>query len=175
MTVHVASPAGYELPTRVCEQVARVAANGASLALFTNPREAVRGADAVYTDVWTSMGQEDETAERRARSGLPGERRADGAAEPDAHLHALPAGAPRRGSVGVGRRAPGVGGVRSGREPAARAEGAAGDVVRVALARAPPRSRHNAGQFPVSCPALTIHGVPNWSMSMPKPFAQKVG
>jgi ornithine carbamoyltransferase len=44
MTVHVASPAGYELPTRVREQVARVAASGGSLKLFSNPREAVRGA-----------------------------------------------------------------------------------------------------------------------------------
>src|SRR5205823_4031058 len=41
-----------------------VARHGAHLRLFTDPEEAVNGADAVYTDVWTSMGQEAETAAR---------------------------------------------------------------------------------------------------------------
>jgi len=93
MTVHVASPAGYELPTRVREQVARVAANGGSLKLFSNPREAVRGASAIYTDVWTSMGQEDETAERlRAFKGFQVNDALMRAAEPDAiFMHCLPA------------------------------------------------------------------------------------
>jgi len=66
MTVRVASPLGYELPVGVREQAARIARDGGGLRLFTDPREAVRGADAVYTDVWTSMGQEDEHAERLA-------------------------------------------------------------------------------------------------------------
>jgi len=66
MCVHVASPLGYELPSRVQDQVRRVTRNGGSLQLFTDPRGAVRGADAVYTDVWTSMGQEDERVERLA-------------------------------------------------------------------------------------------------------------
>jgi ornithine carbamoyltransferase len=66
MRVHVASPLGYELPDRVQDQARRLARNGGRLQLFTDPREAVRGADAVYTDVWTSMGQEEERVERLA-------------------------------------------------------------------------------------------------------------
>jgi ornithine carbamoyltransferase len=63
--VHVASPAGYELPDRVLEEAASVARDGTSVRRFTDPLRAVAGADAVYTDVWASMGQEDEAAERR--------------------------------------------------------------------------------------------------------------
>ena len=65
VSVRVASPPGYELPAGVVEQAARAAPEGASIRAFTDPRDAVRGADAVYTDVWTSMGQEQETAVRR--------------------------------------------------------------------------------------------------------------
>jgi ornithine carbamoyltransferase len=64
--VRVASPAGYEVPEAVCREAARVARDGASLEVLSDPVEAVKGADAVYTDVWTSMGQEGETAHRRA-------------------------------------------------------------------------------------------------------------
>src|SRR5258705_2726762 len=62
---HVASPRGYELPAEVVDEVRRVARDGAELRLFSEPCEAVRGVDAVYTDVWTSMGQESETALRK--------------------------------------------------------------------------------------------------------------
>jgi ornithine carbamoyltransferase len=65
MNVRVASPKGYELPNQVVLDAARVAADGAELVQFTDPRKAVDGADAVYTDVWTSMGQEVEYAERK--------------------------------------------------------------------------------------------------------------
>jgi ornithine carbamoyltransferase len=41
-----------------------VATHGAQVRLFDNPRQAVDGVDAIYTDVWTSMGQEAETAAR---------------------------------------------------------------------------------------------------------------
>jgi ornithine carbamoyltransferase len=62
MELVVASPPGYELP----EPVVVAARNeGAVLELITDPYDAVRDADAVYTDVWTSMGQEDEAGERR--------------------------------------------------------------------------------------------------------------
>jgi ornithine carbamoyltransferase len=63
--VRVASPAGYELPKRVGLTAADVAANGGRLDVMNDPIAAVRGADAVYTDVWTSMGQESEAEGRR--------------------------------------------------------------------------------------------------------------
>jgi ornithine carbamoyltransferase len=65
VNIHIASPAGYELPDSVVQQASRVARHGAHIRLFRDPLEAVQGADAVYTDVWTSMGQESEAAHRR--------------------------------------------------------------------------------------------------------------
>jgi ornithine carbamoyltransferase len=62
-TVRIASPKGFELSASVQESIARCA-KGARLELTTDPAAAVRGADAVYTDVWTSMGQEAQGAER---------------------------------------------------------------------------------------------------------------
>jgi ornithine carbamoyltransferase len=68
-----ATPEGYEPDPRVVE-IAREA-NGA-VELTHDPREAARGADVLYTDVWTSMGQ-DEEKERRLRDlagfGIDGE------------------------------------------------------------------------------------------------------
>ena len=57
----VASPAGHE-PTDL--DLDRVLTSGGSVQVTDNPREAVEGADVVYTDVWTSMGQENEKSER---------------------------------------------------------------------------------------------------------------
>ena len=65
VSMRVATPKGYELPNDVVLAGARVAADGAELLQFTDPKKAVEGADAVYTDVWTSMGQEVEYAERK--------------------------------------------------------------------------------------------------------------
>ena len=62
---NIASPTGYELPSKVVEQAMAVARRGAQIRLFRDPAEALAGSDAVYTDVWTSMGQEDEAAERK--------------------------------------------------------------------------------------------------------------
>jgi ornithine carbamoyltransferase len=93
MTVHVASPAGHDLPSRVVDEAMRVARDGATVRVFGNPREAVAGADAVYTDVWTSMGQEDRAAER-APAFLPYQvnRELMAAAGPQAlFMHCLPA------------------------------------------------------------------------------------
>src|SRR5690606_26902873 len=60
--VHVATPKQYELPDEVVDQAAAVSQHGAGLTEFTDPKAAVRDVDAVYTDVWTSMGQEVEYA-----------------------------------------------------------------------------------------------------------------
>ena len=64
--VRVASPEGFELPAAVVSGLATIARSGASIELVRNPVAAVRNADAVYTDTWTSMGQEAEAARRRA-------------------------------------------------------------------------------------------------------------
>jgi ornithine carbamoyltransferase len=64
--VHLATPQGFELPSRVVEDAMRTARDGAVLRRFHDPREAVAHADAVYTDVWTSMGKEAEAATRSA-------------------------------------------------------------------------------------------------------------
>ena len=65
VTLHTASPAGYELPEHVIDAAARIARDGAEVRRFSDPRQAVVGVDAVYTDVWTSMGEEAEADERR--------------------------------------------------------------------------------------------------------------
>jgi ornithine carbamoyltransferase len=92
-TFHIASPQGYELASGVVEGAMRAAQHGARIRLFTDPVEAVKGADAVYTDVWTSMGQESESARRmRAFDGYqvtPQLMRS--AADHAAFLHCLPA------------------------------------------------------------------------------------
>jgi ornithine carbamoyltransferase len=63
-TVIVASPKGFELPQHVLTSVERVARFGGGVAVTNDPAAAVARASAVYTDVWTSMGQEGEAAAR---------------------------------------------------------------------------------------------------------------
>jgi ornithine carbamoyltransferase len=58
-----ATPEGYDPDPRSVE-IARAA--GGSVELVRDPREAAEGADVLYTDVWTSMGQEDERERRLA-------------------------------------------------------------------------------------------------------------
>ena len=65
INIHVASPDGYQLPEWAVQHAAFAARHGARLLLFSDAADAVSGVDAVYTDTWTSMGQEDEAAVRR--------------------------------------------------------------------------------------------------------------
>jgi ornithine carbamoyltransferase len=65
VNLHVASPDGYTLPHAVVQQATGAARHGARLRLFNDAADAVAGADAVYTDTWTSMGQEAEADARR--------------------------------------------------------------------------------------------------------------
>jgi ornithine carbamoyltransferase len=86
----VASPPGYELDEGVVDRVRNL---GGALELSSDPHEAVRDADAVYTDVWTSMGQEDEREVRQAAfAGFQVDAGLMAAAGPGAvFLHCLPA------------------------------------------------------------------------------------
>ena len=90
----IASPEGYELPPALVERARALAdGSGGSIALVRHPHEAVAGADVVYTDVWTSMGQEEEAgARRRAFAGYTVDQELMSLAAPDAiFMHDLPA------------------------------------------------------------------------------------
>ncbi|MBI1356124.1 MAG: ornithine carbamoyltransferase [Acidobacteria bacterium] len=64
--VTVTGPAGYEPEPDVVDRAQQLASqHGGSIALTEDFREGVKDANAIYTDVWTSMGWEEETQERR--------------------------------------------------------------------------------------------------------------
>ena len=89
--VRIASPAGYELQ-RATGASPREEGGGA-IECLADPVAAVRGADAIYTDVWTSMGQEAE-ADMRRRTFLPYQVNAALMAHAAPHalfMHCLPA------------------------------------------------------------------------------------
>jgi ornithine carbamoyltransferase len=68
LDVRVATPEGYGPDPAVVERARALAArHRAWISVGTDPNEAVAAADAVYTDVWASMGREDEADERRTR------------------------------------------------------------------------------------------------------------
>jgi ornithine carbamoyltransferase len=62
---YCATPSGYAPQPEFVTQAQRDAnAAGSAVKVLSSPQDAMQNADAVYTDVWTSMGQEDETARR---------------------------------------------------------------------------------------------------------------
>ena len=63
-TVRVVSPAGFELPRTVRDSVKAVARYGGGVEITNEAIDGVAGVDAIYTDVWASMGQESEAAAR---------------------------------------------------------------------------------------------------------------
>ena len=98
----IASPAGYALPAEILETARRSARLSAgSIECVIGPEEAVRHADVVYTDVWTSMGQEASWLTRReAFQGYQVNAQLMALAKPDAiFMHDLPA---HRGEETVG-------------------------------------------------------------------------
>ncbi|MFY9341241.1 MAG: ornithine carbamoyltransferase [Planctomycetota bacterium] len=92
--IRVCSPAGYAPHARVVEEARSVArSTGAEVTILDDRDAAAEGADAIYTDVWASMGQEDEIEER---NGIFASYQVDEAlmarARPDAlFMHCLPA------------------------------------------------------------------------------------
>jgi ornithine carbamoyltransferase len=91
--VRIASPRGYELDVAARAAISRSARLGGSLQVGNDPLAAAKGADAVYTDVWTSMGQESESAQRHdifAPFQVNGKLMAH-AAESALFMHCLPA------------------------------------------------------------------------------------
>jgi len=63
---HIASPHGYEIKKEMLSRSQELAVSSDCRVELTNdPRTAVKDVDVVYTDVWTSMGQEAETEKRR--------------------------------------------------------------------------------------------------------------
>jgi ornithine carbamoyltransferase len=95
MAISVASPAGYEPNQLIVKSAAREAQKGKAPVpeVTSNPEEAVKGADAVYTDVWTSMGQEEEAQARtEAFQGFIVDQALMSRAKRDAvFMHCLPA------------------------------------------------------------------------------------
>jgi ornithine carbamoyltransferase len=64
-SIRIATPKGYEPDAQIVADAFEIAEEtGARIELMNDPHEAVAGADAVYTDAWTSMGQEREEAKR---------------------------------------------------------------------------------------------------------------
>jgi ornithine carbamoyltransferase len=94
MDIGVASPKDYQPLEQIVNQARQDAlSTGASIKITTDPVEAVSGADVVVTDVWASMGQEVEKAERvRALAPYQVNRKLVAHAKPDyIFLHCLPA------------------------------------------------------------------------------------
>jgi len=96
MDVRIASPPGYSLPAdelAALQAFADRAGRGGTVQLSDDPRLAAKGARALYTDVWTSMGQEEERAARlRAFAGFCiDDQLVDLAADDVVVLHCLPA------------------------------------------------------------------------------------
>jgi ornithine carbamoyltransferase len=90
LDLHLACPAGFEPPSTEVDLARRA---GAKVTIVDDPAAACRGADVISTDVWASMGQEDEQERRkRAFAGFRVTRDLVAAARPDVVvLHCLPA------------------------------------------------------------------------------------
>ncbi len=94
VNISLATPSGYRPSREILDKASADAKpNGSAIELAESPEQAVEGADAVYTDVWVSMGQEKEQEARaRAFAGFQVNEKLMARAKPDAiFLHCLPA------------------------------------------------------------------------------------
>lgn len=94
MNMSVATPRGFECNEEIVENALLIAKKTGAVLSFTNdPEEAVKNADAVYTDTWISMGQESEKEEKVKKfDGYQvNDKLMSGAAEGAIFLHCLPA------------------------------------------------------------------------------------
>jgi ornithine carbamoyltransferase len=90
MDLTLACPEGYEPDKSIYEQAT---SGGAGVRVVTNPEEAIKNAEVIYTDVWVSMGQENEREKKkRAFQGYQVNKALLSLASPDAIvMHCLPA------------------------------------------------------------------------------------
>jgi len=114
MRVSLAGPPGFEPGARIRAQL-KAEGRAADFTFTGDPREAVSGADIVCTDVWTSMGREEEAV--RGYGGIVR------GGEAGRAVHALPPGPPGPGGRAGRSRQPALRGLRRGREPAPCPEG----------------------------------------------------
>lgn len=96
MSFSIATPSGYELPKDSVQLIEQESASPGLFSQFTDPKSAVADSHVVYTDVWTSMGQESESEQRKKEfAGFQVNSSLFSLAKPNAKfLHCLPA---RRG------------------------------------------------------------------------------
>jgi ornithine carbamoyltransferase len=64
MNVNIATPKDYQIQPEIIEQAKNLAQENAQIMITNDPKEATENAHILYTDVWASMGQEDEAADR---------------------------------------------------------------------------------------------------------------
>ncbi len=65
VNVRIGCPAGFEPSSNILNLAKQLLVEGSTIELTNNPVDAVKGANILYTDVWASMGQEDESAIRK--------------------------------------------------------------------------------------------------------------
>ena len=93
-TIRVATPEGYGPSPEILKQAKKIASTtGATIQVLTDVQKAVNGANAIYTDVWASMGQEHEAAQRKQIFGgyQVNDKLFTGAAPNAVFMHCLPA------------------------------------------------------------------------------------
>ncbi|HVH86239.1 MAG TPA: ornithine carbamoyltransferase [Terriglobales bacterium] len=93
-TIRVATPEGYGPNPEIVKQAKKIAATtGATIQILTDLQKAIAGADAIYTDVWASMGHESEAAQRKEIFGgyQVNEKQFASAAPHALFMHCLPA------------------------------------------------------------------------------------